>query len=390
MQSQIVSQPSGSAARLHYLDWLRVIAMLMVFVVHLVHVFDTLKWHVKNVEQSGALTFFVGFLYPWGMPFFFLIAGAGSWYALRRRSAGQFARERVTRLLIPFVAGCILLQPVMLYFEWRQRFEAGALTSSFAEYVGSRGIPIGPLFFSWAGNHLWFIGFLFAFSLIALPLLLWLRGAAGQRLIASLARLCERRGGSLLFILPLAVVQLAFRPFFTGEQDWADFFYFMTFFVIGYILFADERFARAIRRDGWLGLGLGAVAFLALGAMFASGNAEAWSTTPSQPEFYLFWLLTTVDAWAWPVFMLMIGQRYLNFSSAGLRCGQEAIVPFYVFHQPVIIVVAFYVVQWGIPAPVKMLIVGVTAFAATLGIYELLIRRIAPLRAAFGVKGKQE
>jgi len=80
----------------------------------------------------------------------------------------------------------------------------------------------------------------------------------------------------------------------------------------------------------------------------------------------------------------------LNFSSAGLRYGQEAIVPFYVFHQPVIIVVAFYVVQWGIPAPVKMLIVGVTAFAATLGIYELLIRRIAPLRAAFGVKGKQE
>ncbi len=91
MQSQIVSQPTGSAARgsarLHYLDWLRVIAMLMVFVVHLVHVFDTLKWHVKNVEQSAALTFFVGFLYPWGMPFFFPIAGAGSWYTLRRRSA---------------------------------------------------------------------------------------------------------------------------------------------------------------------------------------------------------------------------------------------------------------------------------------------------------------
>ncbi len=140
----------------------------------------------------------------------------------------------------------------MLYFEWCQRFEAGALTSSFLEYVGSRRIPIGPLFFSWAGNHLWFIGFLFAFSLIMLPLLLWLKGAAGQRLIAWLARLCEHRGGSLLFILPLAVVQLAFHPFFPGEQDWADFFFWFTV-----RLHVEER----VGRDG--------------GFAVAAGRAEA-------------------------------------------------------------------------------------------------------------------
>ena len=138
MQDQTVSQPTGSAqtaVRLHYLDWLRVIAILMVFLIHLVHVFDTLTWHVKNAVQSEALTFFVGFLYPWGMPFFFLISGAGSWFALQRRTARQFARERILRLLLPFIAGSLLLMPVMLYFEWRQKVQTGVLASSFAEYA---------------------------------------------------------------------------------------------------------------------------------------------------------------------------------------------------------------------------------------------------------------
>lgn len=392
MQGQIVSQAAGSApqpaARLHYLDCLRIIAILMVFVIHLVHVFDTLTWHIKNAQQSAALTFFVGFLYPWGMPFFFLIAGAGSWFALQRRSARQFTRERVLRLLIPFVAGSLLLMPVMLYFEWRQKVATGALTSAFAAYALDRPIPLGPHFFSWAGNHLWFIGFLFTFSLLALPLLLWLKRTAGQRFIAWLAQLCERRGGILVFILPLTVVQFLFRPFFPEEQDWADFFFFMTFFMIGSILFADERFARAIRRDGWLALPLGIVAFIALGAVFAVGQAATWSTTPTLPQFYLFWFFTTVDAWVWPVFMLMVGMKWLNFSNAGLRYAQQAIVPFYVFHQPVIIVLAFFIVQWAVAVPLKMLMLGLAAFLLTLAIYELLIRRFAPLRVAFGVKGR--
>ena len=85
----------------------------------------------------------------------------------------------------------------------------------------------------------------------------------------------------------------------------------------------------------------------------------------------------------------MAGLRWLNFSNAGLRYGQEAIVPFYVFHQPVIIVLAFFIVQWAAGVPAKMLAVGLASFGVTIGIYELLIRRIAPLRVAFGVKARR-
>ena len=71
-----------------------------------------------------------------------------------------------------------------------------------------------------------------------------------------------------------------------------------------------------------------------------------------------------------------------------LEYGQEAVVPFYVLHQPVIVVIAFYVVQWQAGVSVKMFAVVLASFAVTVGIYELLIRRMAPLRALFGMKAR--
>jgi glucan biosynthesis protein C len=113
----VPSQPAKQSGRLYYLDWLSVIAILGVFLFYAVHPFDLTAWHIKNAEQSMAITFFIAFLFHWGMPFFFLLAGASSWFALGRRTARQFTRERFYRLLLPFIIGSILLMPVMLYFE---------------------------------------------------------------------------------------------------------------------------------------------------------------------------------------------------------------------------------------------------------------------------------
>jgi hypothetical protein len=211
-------------ARLYYLDWLRVIAVLGVFLFHAVHPFDLTAWYIKNAEQSVVVTFFIAFMFPWGMPFFFLLAGTGSSFALRRRTAGQFARERFYRLLLPFIGGSILLMPVMLYFEWRHKLLTGVLTSPFVDFLLDRNVGFTPIWFGALGYHLWFLGFLSSFSILCLPIFLWLKGDAGRRLINRLASMCERRGALLLFIIPLAIVRLALHPFFPQEHNWADFF----------------------------------------------------------------------------------------------------------------------------------------------------------------------
>jgi peptidoglycan/LPS O-acetylase OafA/YrhL len=103
--SQPAAPPAGAhqppSERIHYLDWLRVLALLGVFLYHAVHPFDTLEWHVKNADQSELITGVLVFFYPWGLGLFFLLAGAGAFFSLRSRAAGGYAAERARRLLVP-------------------------------------------------------------------------------------------------------------------------------------------------------------------------------------------------------------------------------------------------------------------------------------------------
>lgn len=255
----------------------------------------------------------------------------------------------------------------------------------FLQYVLSREFDYGPGFFAWAGYHLWFLGFLFSFSLITLPLFLWLKGEKGRAVLSAFARWCERRGGILIVIVPLLLVQLALRPFFPDEHNMADFVFRMSFFVLGFVLFAAERFTRTIKRDWPSVLAVGIASLAGLLMMLAAGMV-AWLETPSLPGFYLLWSLITIDGWCWSIVALFLGMRLLNFSNRWLRYGQEAVLPFFMVHQPIIIVIAFYVVQWNASISGKLPVVVLGSFAVSVGFYELILRRIGLLRPLFGLK----
>src|SRR5512136_2896019 len=142
MESQVVSQQRNNAARepvrLYYLDWLRVLATLGVFLYHASNVFSGTGFEIANAQSSELILLIDVFFFPWGMPLFFLVAGAGSWFALRRRSAGQFTRERTFRVLVPFFTGTILFGPIQLYLSWNHRTHTGVFAGSFLEFVAER------------------------------------------------------------------------------------------------------------------------------------------------------------------------------------------------------------------------------------------------------------
>ncbi len=394
VESREIGSPADTA-RIHYLDWLRVIAILMVFLFHSVHPFDFGDWQVKNVAQSEILTIILLLLSIWGMPFFFMVAGSGGWLALQKRTGGQYLRERFYRLLIPFIAGTILFSPIEYYCENINKIQRG-IQSSFQPFL-SIFSAFNPLLlrypgFSprWFGHgyHLWFLGFLFSFALITLPFFLWLKKKPGQKILSWMANLCEHRGGLLLFIIPIAAIRLALAPFFPLEHDWADFIFQMCFFILGYILLADDRFSRAIQRDWWILLIVATVVVLGLLGMYLAGlPLMSWYYGPPDvPQFHLLQFLISIIAVCYSLAMLYVGMRFLDFTNRALRYGQEAALPFFVLHQPVIIVIAFFIVQWEAPIAVKLPIVVLSSFIVTVGLYDLIVRRFRPFRLAFGMK----
>jgi len=381
--------PDRPPARLYYLDWLRVIATVGVFLFHVTNIFNNAGFEIKNSEQSELITIIQGLFFPWGMPLFFAVAGAGSWFALRRRTPGQFTRERTMRLLVPFLIGTFVLGPIQIYFSWRHRVETGVTGWTLSQFVADRLVHIGPKLFGALGYHMWFLGYLFAFSLLALPLLAWLKGEAGRAVVSRLAALCEHRGAILIFALPLVVVRLVLQPLFPLEHDWADFAVFGLFFLLGYLMYADERFTRAIRRDGWMLL-IALIAFtLAFGLTLMSLESYGLEDAPATFSEFFFWACVSAAGWCGTAFMLFIGMRFLDRNNKALQYCLEVMLPFFVLHQTVILAIAYYVVQWEMGLLPKLLVVMLGSFAITLALCEFVIKRVGLLRLVFGMKASQ-
>jgi glucan biosynthesis protein C len=387
----------GKSKRLYYLDWLRVILILGVFLFHALHPFDALLgWHIKNEELSGAITAILLLIGPWGMPLFFLVAGAASLFALRRRSNRQFISERVTRLLIPFIVGTILLAPFQRYLE---ALHKGTFEGSFLNFIpewlarSTTGMRFSPGEFGDWGLHLWFLAFLFAYSLLALPIFRWFERDAGRSFIAWLGQLVEVRGGILLFIIPLALIRILVQPWdpHPNEHTWLDFIYTFLFFILGYIIYSDDRFQSAIRRDRWLLFAGGIVGLTSYGVISVVFGEIAfeWGQKFVFPWSVVLIIAFTLMSWGWALDVLYLAMKHLNFSNKLLVYGNETIMPFYLLHQPVIIVIAYFVVQWEAGIWVKLLVVIISSFLVTLGLVELLIRPFKPMRRLFGMKSRK-
>jgi peptidoglycan/LPS O-acetylase OafA/YrhL len=66
--------------------------------------------------------------------------------------------------------------------------------------------------------------------------------------------------------------------------------------------------------------------------------------------------------------------------------ANQAVLPFYLLHEPVIVAAAWIIVRWHAPIGVQYPALVAASFTATLAIYELAIRRYRPTRFLFGMK----
>ncbi|MBC7880645.1 MAG: acyltransferase family protein [Anaerolineae bacterium] len=321
---------------------------------------------------------FVSFLNQWFMPLFFFISGTGTCFALKRRSASQYVRERFTRLFIPFLFGCLVVVPPQVYYELRSD---PTYRSSYLQFY--------PSFFShftWA--HLWFIIYLFVFSIVALPLFVYLKTPSGTKAVGLIADFCTRPGAIFLVGIPIGLIEAALRGRwgfgnYNLVDDWSDVCYYLAFFILGYLLSMEPRFGKALDQHWKLALGL------AIALMTVMFTVSFLGFVPPQGYslgYMGFIFVHGVRAWLWIVGILGFARSRLNFKMPFLTYASEAAYPFYILHQSVIIAVAFYIVRWSVGASGKFLAVFAIALTLTCILYELFVRRTNITRFLFGMK----
>jgi len=366
-------------------QWLRVIGMLLVFAIHAGEPFNPWDaWHIVSPEQSKWLGELVFFPAPWIMPLFMILAGESAWYALERRSARAFARERLLRIGLPLVAGILLLVPPQVYLERRLR---GQFAGSFVDFYPRffEGIyPAGNL--SW--HHLWFLVFLLVFSLAALPLFEWLRAPAGRRLMARIGAACDAPGGLAWMLLAPAAIRVSIGllvPRFTPlSYDWSNRGLLLPAFVSGFVLAGEPRVRRAVDRHWRTALVLALAVSAALGAWAWPGQVLSRLPFPRSAAGVLLWGGYACGAAAWLVALLGGARRHLTRTSDALERASEMAYPFYVLHHGVIVAVAFAVVQWSAPLLAQLLVLGAVSLVATVALCGV-VGSFGALRVLFGL-----
>ncbi|HET7421863.1 MAG TPA: acyltransferase family protein [Candidatus Dormibacteraeota bacterium] len=380
-----------SRERIHYLDWLKVLIVYGILLFHASLVFTGGTWLVTNKQGSVVLSAFAGFCFPWGIPAMFLIAGADAYFGIRSITPLQFVWRRVLRLLLPMVVGLFTLSP---YQRFISSHSPPPPLSKFPAFYMSffRTFHFDPTL-QWISGywlHLWFLGYLFAISVVCLPFLGWLRREGGLRFTSYLVRFANLRGGILILAAPLVLFQLALRPFFPSYQDWADVATYVFVFAMGALLFSDRRFEAAIRREiHWIVV-IGVFSVIGVAGIFSTVryNLLALPGLPGAEDaaFAMFW---TYDVWAWNLVVLYIGIRWLDRPNRAMSYAQESILPFYVIHHPVVVTIAAYVVAWSLGVWSKWAIIVLLGYAITLTLYELGVRRWGVMRTIFGLGPKR-
>ncbi|WP_287585915.1 acyltransferase family protein [Candidatus Borrarchaeum sp.] len=385
---------SSTIERWYWLDWLRVIAMGTIFFYHSGRPFIITPWHIMNPEPDPLFTLVNVFVTGWIMPLFFVISGMATYFSLGKRNALQFAKTRFLRLMVPFIFALFTILYVHVYFT---AVFNGDYTGSFFEgYFWDYflyGFPLDLVprltYFAGAnqGIYLWYLFWLFVFSLITVHFFKYLREKDDK--ISKLATICNRRGGIFLLAIPLIIVDLAaIPPFFvfpSGYGGWKLPTY-LIFFILAYVVASNSQFMQSIDKNGLIALIVGIVTSVLILVVFIAFGLDV---LVSLSGYLLFTPLWAFNGWSWIIALLFLGRKFLSFNHRYLQFSNELVLPFYVLHETVIVAVAFFVVSLNLIVMVKYFIIFSVSFAI-ISLLLIPIRQINVLRFLFGMRLKKK
>jgi len=379
----------GRLDRLYYVDAIRILAIGLVLLAHVAEVFNPWdEWHIVNIDRSRLSGEIAVFVAPWVMPLVMLLAGVSAWYSLQRRGNATYVRERVVRLLVPLVVGTLLFVPPQVYLERRLRGEFNGSFIAFYPHFFHGIYPRGNL--SW--HHLWFLAHLFAYSVIALPLFRYLQRQGGNRAMRWAARVCGARGGILWLAAPLILERNALWGLFPERHmltsDWSNHALLFVAYVYGFILAGSPWLGREIDAQWRHALVVGAIGGASIGAAAWYGLLPWRLPAPYSLKYLAFWTLYAGCAWAWMVGVLGAARRFVTRESAVVRYGRRVGYGLYIVHQPIVVAIAFVVVEWNLPTSVKFVAVLVASLTGTVLCAELF-SRIPVARRLLGISNQR-
>lgn len=378
---------SVSSERRPDLDWIRVGAFFLLILYHVGMFYVPWDFHVKSPDPVEWLRPVMWLTNPWRLTLLFLVSGAATRFMADKLSAGGLAKARTARLLPPILLAVFVIVPPQTYYEIVEKLAyAGSFAEFYGKYVTASGHwrPGGEPLITPTYNHMWFVVYLFLYSLILAAALKWGRG-----LVATLDRGVERvlDGWGLLVwpVLVLVVLRATLFPMFEVTHalidDWYNHAVSFGVFLLGFLIAKSEVLKTRFIALRWPALLLAMAsygAYAALGWFLPDTDEITTGEIARQTAFAL-------DQWFAIAAVLGFGAKHLTRGGPVLTYLTLGVFPFYIVHQTVIVVAGHYLAQLGMNQALEAVILIAGTFAACFATYEL-VRRVNVLRPLFGLK----
>lgn len=348
--------------RRYDIDWMRSIAVLLLIPFHTMHIFIHQPYSIVYIKNSVAIPHFeaiVQFLHEFHMPLLFFLAGASAYFSLQRRNSSEFVRERFRKLFLPMLAGILFLIPPMTYLYRLSVGDSITLLKHYINFFSTDPGDLSGLSGGFTPAHLWFILFLFVFSLAGLPLFRMIDKQSALQ--TGVSRFLSGR-----FLLPLLSVPLAIASAAEILDDKNPLVYFL-FFLYGYVFIGREGFQKAVNRDKAVYL-IAAAVFEAMLQFYPNRFAE-WSA-----GFMVYELIKVMNRLLWVFVILGYGSRYLNRPSKVLKYLSGVSFAVYILHMPVNTLVGFFVVRTDIGPYGKFILIILLTTIFTFAVCEITRR----------------
>lgn len=363
--------------RRYDLDWLRVIAILAVYLHHIGMPFNGDDFHIMNSESSKALDDIMVFFEQFRLPLLFLISGTGTMFAFSKRTWIQFVKERSKRLLIPLFFGVLFIVPPQTYYEHINSF------NSYLEVYKN---------FNFNVNHLWFIENLFIMSMVVIPLIIVLKSSKSDGFMKRLDWLSSKKFGIFLWVLPLIIVTILLKMFFPSDSkaitNSSSTFYYGYFFVSGMVFTASKHIWEYLKTHRKFNFIAFVISFILFYGYYFLPSTVLSPYLSIASKWSLWYLVCALVGWTLVTTLLGYGQVWFNKKSRLLQLCNEAIYPFYILHQTVIVVLGYYVIQLNTSVILKLSLLLFTSFPLILILYRLFILPFKLPRLLFGMKNK--
>ncbi|QNO26108.1 acyltransferase family protein [Sphingopyxis sp. OPL5] len=370
----------------HYgMDWLRIGAFGLLILYHIGMYFVPWGWHVKIAQPLDWVAIPMLATNSWRLALLFLVSGYASAALFAKLGGpGGFAKSRSARLLIPLVFGMAVIVPPQPWIDLKGQhgYPHGFLYFWLHDYFGFRFID-GIALPTW--QHLWFVVYLWVYTMLAALLLALIPAAARARIADGAAHLL---GGWRLLVVPAfwwIALYLAFPDHDETHalfDDGPSHLHYLAAFGIGWLLRVRPILFEAVARWWKVALVVGLLAFVPVA--WVEGT---WPGDTVAPDwvFLPYHVARNINGWLVIVALVGIADRWWNRDHPKRAMLAEAVFPFYIIHQTIIVVVGWWLLQAGVGALPSFLVL-LAATVTGCWLFYRIGRSITWLRPLIGLQ----